>query len=61
MTARAVDSSCPIWASIYTTNQGADYGAQFMTFHVDGNPKKARGYFKTISGLTIDTFDVFAD
>jgi hypothetical protein len=29
-------------ASIYTTNQGVNYGAQFITFNVDGNPKKAR-------------------
>jgi predicted phosphodiesterase len=55
------DPSCPIWASIYTTNQGVNFGAQFITFNVDGNPKKARSYFKTISGTTIDTFDIFAD
>ena len=55
------DASCPIWASIYTTNQGANYGAQFITFNVDGNPKKATGYFKTISGQVIDTFTIFAD
>ena len=55
------DASCPIWASIYTTNQNAQFGAQFITFHVDGNPKKARGYFKNIGGGTIDTFDIFAD
>ena len=55
------DPSCPIWASIYTTNQGANFGAQFVTFNVDGNPKKARSYFKTISGTTIDNFVIFAD
>lgn len=55
------DPSCPIWASIYTTNQNAQFGAQFITFNVDGNPKKARGYFKNVSGTTIDTFDIFAD
>jgi hypothetical protein len=55
------DPSCPIWASIYTLDQGAQFGAQFITFNVDGNPKKARGYFKNISGQTIDTFDIFAD
>jgi hypothetical protein len=39
------DASCPIWASIYTTTQpGSDYGALFITFNVDDNPKKARGY-----------------
>jgi hypothetical protein len=55
------DPSCPIWASIYTTNQGATFGALFITFNVDGNPRKARAYFKTIAGNTIDTFDIFAD
>jgi len=56
------DSSCPIWASIYTTNQGAtSFGAQFIEFNVDGNPKKARGYFKTTSGTTVDSFTVFHD
>jgi len=55
------DPSCPIWASIYTTNQGANFGAQFITFNVDGNPRKARSYFKTISGTTIDNFVIFAD
>jgi hypothetical protein len=55
------DPSCPIWASIYTTNQGVNYGAQFITFNVDGNPKKARSYYKTISGTTIDNFTIFAD
>jgi hypothetical protein len=38
-----------------------NYGIQFITFNVDGNPKKARSYFKTISGTTIDTFTIFAD
>jgi hypothetical protein len=55
------DTSCPIWASIYTTNQGANFGAQFITFNVGGNPKKATGYFKDIAGNTIDTFTIFAD
>jgi predicted phosphodiesterase len=55
------DPSCPIWASIYTTNQGAKFGALFVSFNVDGNPKKARAYFKNNSGQTIDTYDIFAD
>ena len=55
------DPSCPIWASIYTTNQGATYGAQFIVYNVDGNPKKARSYFKNINGVVIDSFDIFRD
>lgn len=46
------------WAKIYTNNQGAQYGALFITFHVDGNPNKARGYFKNIDGQIIDTFEI---
>ena len=48
------------WASIYTSDQAAKYGALFITFHVDGDPYKAHGYFKNIDGEVIDEFDVFA-
>ncbi len=46
------------WASIYTDAQGADYGALFIEFHVDGDPAKARGYFKNIAGATVDSFTI---
>ena len=46
------------WASIYTSDQGAQYGALFIEFHVDGDPNKARGYFKNISGQVVDEFTV---
>ncbi|HKY35779.1 MAG TPA: hypothetical protein VJN18_07570 [Polyangiaceae bacterium] len=55
------DASCKIWASIYTTEQGGRHGALFITFNVDGNPRKARGYFKNISGNTIDSFTIIHD
>ena len=45
------------WASIYASDQSATYGALFITFHVDGNPNKARGYFKNINGEIIDQFE----
>jgi predicted phosphodiesterase len=48
------------WASIYTSDQAANYGALFITFHVDGDPHKARGYFKNIDGELIDEFVVYA-
>ncbi|MCB0179961.1 MAG: metallophosphoesterase [Anaerolineae bacterium] len=48
------------WAKIYTSDQGAQYGALFITFHVEGDPKKALGYFKTIDGEVIDSFTVTA-
>ena len=46
------------WASMYTSTQGGKFGALFIEFHVDGDPTKARGYFKDISGNVIDTFDI---
>lgn len=47
-----------IWASIYTTDQGAEPGALFIDFNVDGDTHKARGYFKDIRGRVVDTFTV---
>lgn len=46
------------WAKIYTRNQNAQYGALFITFNVNGDPNKAHGYFKNISGVVVDQFDV---
>ena len=46
------------WASIYTSDQNAKDGALFITFHVDGQPNKARGYFKNINGDIIDSFEI---
>lgn len=46
------------WGKIYTSVQGAIYGALFITFNVDGNPRKARGEFINIFGQTIDTFGI---
>ncbi|MCB0194953.1 MAG: metallophosphoesterase [Anaerolineae bacterium] len=48
------------WAKIYASDQGAQYGALFITFHVDGDPKKARAYFKNIDGEVIDSFTITA-
>lgn len=46
------------WASIYTTTQGSNYGALFGTFNVDGDPRKAKFYFKDIDGDIPDSFVV---
>ncbi len=48
------------WASIYTSSQAAQSGALFIEFYVDGNPRKARGYFKNVSGQVIDQFTVWS-
>jgi len=51
------------WAKIYTKKQDALFGALFITFHVDGDAKKARGEFFNIKDpLTpIDSFTITAD
>ena len=48
------------WANIYTSDQGAQYGALFITFNVDGDPKKAKGYFKNIRMQVVDSFVIDA-
>jgi predicted phosphodiesterase len=50
---RSVNSTIarlPHWASTFS----GDFGALFIEFHVDGDPRKAKGYFKTIGGSIID-------
>jgi hypothetical protein len=46
------------FASVYTSTQGATYGALFGVFHVNGDPRLARFYFKDIRGTVIDEFTV---
>ena len=38
------------WASIYTSDQGAQYGALFITFNYQHVNNRAHGYFKNING-----------
>lgn len=49
------------WASIYTENQGADYGALFCDFNINGDPKAASCYFKNIQDEVIDRFELVSD
>lgn len=46
------------WASIYTSDQGANYGALFGVFNYQGNPRVAHFYFKDIDGNIPDEFFV---
>jgi hypothetical protein len=50
-----------VWASIYTLDQRAAYGALFIEFHLGGDPYSARGYFKTTRGEIIDEFWITAE
>ena len=45
------------WAKV----AGNVYGALFITFNVDGDPRKATGYFKKTNGEVIDQFTVRTD
>jgi hypothetical protein len=55
---RNQDLDGPWWASIYTSDQDADYGALFGVFHYQGDPRLAYFYFKDISGTIADEFFV---
>ncbi len=49
------------WASIYASNQGANYGALFGVFNVNGVPNLAKFYFKDIDGVVADSFFVISN
>lgn len=49
------------WAKVYTSDQKATYGALFGVFHVDGDPRRARFYFKNIRNEIIDRFEVIRE
>lgn len=46
------------WASIYTSTQGANYGALFGIFNYEGRAGLAKFYFKNIDGVVVDAFYV---
>ena len=47
-----------MWASIYTSDQGANFGALFCSFNVEGHQDRAYCYFKDIEGNIHDEFNV---
>jgi hypothetical protein len=50
----------PWWASIYTKDQGANFGALFCEFFADGAPDRASCYFKDIDGNVPDRFELIS-
>jgi hypothetical protein len=56
------------WATMYCADKNvkneqdqpgpANFGALFLVFNVDGDPSKARGYFKNIDGVMVDEFTI---
>jgi hypothetical protein len=49
---------CPEWASVYASNQGANFGALFGEFNWNGDPCLAHFYFKDVDGVVADEFFV---
>ena len=49
---------CDWWAAKYTEDQGANHGALFCTFNVDGDPNRAHCHFRDIGGNVPDRFDI---
>ena len=54
-------ASKPWWASVYTSNQNANYGALFCVFNINGVKDKAHCYFKNIDDEVIDEFDIISN
>jgi predicted phosphodiesterase len=46
------------WASVFTASQDARPGALFGVFNAEGDPTRARFYFKDILGRLADQFEV---
>jgi 3',5'-cyclic AMP phosphodiesterase CpdA len=51
----------PWFAVAYTSDQDANYGALFCTFNDNGQPNHASCYFKDITGLIADQFELVSD
>jgi hypothetical protein len=43
-------SNKPYWGQVFTGN----FGALFIEFNVDGDARKAKGYFKTVDNVIVD-------
>lgn len=52
--------SNPWWASVYTSDENANYGALFCSFNLNGNKNEAACYFKDIAGNVIDSFTIYS-
>ena len=48
----------PWWASVYTADENANFGALFCSFNVNGSEDEAACYFKDIDGNIVDSFNL---
>ena len=58
---RDQDRDGPWWAEVYTSDQGANYGALFCKFFSNRELNKASCYFKDIDGAIPDSFEVVSN
>jgi predicted phosphodiesterase len=58
--AQSSQATLPYWASVYTSNQGANYGANICTFGAAGDPTRADCVFRNISGVDVDSWTMFS-
>jgi len=50
----------PWWASVYTADENANFGALFCSFNVNGSEDEAVCYFKDIDGNIVDSFNIIS-
>ena len=50
----------PWWASVFTSDQDANFGALFCEFFAGGEPDRATCYFKDIDGHVPDRFELIS-
>jgi hypothetical protein len=48
------------WASVYTADENANFGALFCSFNVNGSEDEAVCYFKDIEGNIVDSFNLIS-
>jgi hypothetical protein len=55
---RSLRDDCNKGFSYWGATDNTDFGALFISFNVDGDPRKARGYYKTVDGNIHDEFEI---
>ncbi len=58
---RDQENEWPWMASVYTSTQGANHGALFCTFNINGQPNRASCMFKDIDGVVPDQFELVSN
>jgi hypothetical protein len=56
-----MDQNGSWFAKVYSSKQGADFGALFCTFFINGDPNRASCYFRDINGNVPDRFELISN